>query len=61
MLSASAIGSQERARRQLKEFVERTEADELIVTAQVYDHAARLRSYELLMEAVSRPEISAAN
>jgi len=55
VLSASAIGSPETARRQLAEFVERTKPDELMVTAQVYDHAARLRSYELLMEAVSQP------
>jgi hypothetical protein len=34
-------------------FIERTGADELMVTAQVYDHAARVRSYELLMDAVS--------
>ena len=56
MLSASAIGSPETARRQLDEFVDRTKPDELIVTAQVYDHQARLRSYELLMETVRRPE-----
>ena len=55
VLSASAIGSPETARRQLDEFVERTKPDELMVTAQVYDHAARLRSYELLRQAVSQP------
>ena len=54
VLSASAIGSPERAGRQLKEFIDRTRPDELMVTAQVYDHGARLRSYELLMERVSR-------
>jgi luciferase family oxidoreductase group 1 len=52
VLSASAIGSPETARRQLADFVARTRPDELIVTAQVYDHQARLRSYELLMQAV---------
>jgi luciferase family oxidoreductase group 1 len=56
VLSASAIGSPETARRQLAEFVERTKPDELMVTAQVYDHAARLRSFELLMEAVRQPQ-----
>jgi luciferase family oxidoreductase group 1 len=56
VLSASAIGSPETARRQLDEFVERTKPDELIVTAQVYDHQARLKSYQLLMEAVRQPE-----
>lgn len=55
VLSASAIGSPETARRQLDEFVDRTKPDELMVTAQVYDHAARLRSYELLRQAVSPP------
>jgi len=54
VLSASAIGSPERAGRQLKEFIDRTRPDELMVTAQVYDHGARLRSYELLMERVSQ-------
>jgi luciferase family oxidoreductase group 1 len=56
VLSASGIGSPETARRQLEEFLERTKADELIVTAQVYDHTARRRSYELLMDAVRQPE-----
>jgi luciferase family oxidoreductase group 1 len=52
VLSASAVGSPGRARQQLAQFIERTNPDELIVTAQVYDHQARLRSYELLMEVV---------
>ena len=28
-------------------FIERTRADELMITAQIFDHAARLRSYEI--------------
>jgi luciferase family oxidoreductase group 1 len=56
VLSCSAIGSSETAGRQVAAFVERYKPDELIVTAQVYDHAARLRSYELLMQAVRRCE-----
>jgi luciferase family oxidoreductase group 1 len=55
VLSASAVGSRETVRGKVHEFVERTKADELIVTAQVYEHQARLRSYELLMEAVHQP------
>jgi alkanesulfonate monooxygenase SsuD/methylene tetrahydromethanopterin reductase-like flavin-dependent oxidoreductase (luciferase family) len=57
VLSCSAIGSPETARKQVEQFVERTHADELMVTAQIYDHQARLRSYELLMEAVRQPEL----
>ena len=60
MLSASAIGGPETARRQLSGFVEQTKADELIITAQVYDHQARLRSYELLAEVVRQQEDVAA-
>jgi hypothetical protein len=35
-------------RRQLDAIVEKTAADELIVAGAVHEHAARLRSYELL-------------
>jgi luciferase family oxidoreductase group 1 len=54
VLSASAIGSPETARRQLLDFIDRTKPDELIVTAQIYDHQARLNSYRLLMETVTQ-------
>ena len=59
VLSCSAIGSVETVRRRLTEFVERTGADELMVTSQIHDHAARVRSYELLREAVG-PSITKA-
>lgn len=61
VLAASAIGSPEKARQQLTDFVERTKPDELIVTAQIHDHQARLRSFELLMEAIHQPELGAAH
>lgn len=51
VLSATAIGSPETVRRELRAFVARTGADELMVTAQVFDHAARLRSFEIAAEA----------
>jgi luciferase family oxidoreductase group 1 len=47
-LACSAVGSPETVRRGVEDFVARTAADELIVTSQIYDHAARLRSYEIL-------------
>ena len=43
----SFVGAPDTIRNQIKEFVAATEADELIVVAHIYDHAARLRSYEL--------------
>ncbi|MBR0654696.1 LLM class flavin-dependent oxidoreductase [Plastoroseomonas arctica] len=49
-LSCSVVGGPETVRRGLAEFVARTGADELMVTAQIHDHAARLRSFEILAE-----------
>ena len=51
VLSCSAIGSPETVRRELRAFVERTGADELMVTGQIFDHAARLRSFEIAADA----------
>jgi luciferase family oxidoreductase group 1 len=46
-LASSAVGSAETVQHGLGAFIARTGADELIVTSQIYDHAARLRSYEI--------------
>jgi luciferase family oxidoreductase group 1 len=48
MLAASAVGSPDSVRAQLESIVEQTEADELIVAGAIFDHAARVHSYELL-------------
>ncbi|MDB6034640.1 MAG: class flavin-dependent oxidoreductase [Verrucomicrobiales bacterium] len=50
MLSCSFVGSRETVRVGLTEFVERTGVDELIVVSAIYEHSARLRSYEILSE-----------
>jgi luciferase family oxidoreductase group 1 len=49
-LACSAVGSPDTIRRGVEAFVARTGADELIVTSQIYDHPARLRSYEILAQ-----------
>lgn len=54
MLSCSVVGSPETMRRGIEEIADRTAADELIVAAAVYDHQARLRSYEILAEVTQR-------
>ncbi|MGH9140691.1 MAG: alkane 1-monooxygenase, partial [Vicinamibacterales bacterium] len=46
-LSSAAVGSADTVRRGVESFVARTGADELIITSQIFDHAARLRSYEI--------------
>lgn len=51
MLACSFAGSPGTVGRELVRFVEQTGADELMVAGAIHDHAARLRSYELLAEA----------
>jgi alkanesulfonate monooxygenase SsuD/methylene tetrahydromethanopterin reductase-like flavin-dependent oxidoreductase (luciferase family) len=51
MLECAFVGSQATVRAGLERFVADTGADEVIVAAAIYDHSARLRSYELLAEA----------
>jgi len=47
ILACAAVGSPDTVRGRLEALRARTDADELILTAQIYDHAARLRSFEL--------------
>jgi luciferase family oxidoreductase group 1 len=53
MLACSFVGAPETVRRGLDAFIVETGADELMVNCAVYDHAARLRSYELLAREVA--------
>ena len=50
VLSCSAIGSPETVREALAGFVARTKPQELMITSQIFDHAARLRSYTITAE-----------
>jgi luciferase family oxidoreductase group 1 len=59
VLAASVVGSPGTVRRGLAQFIDRTGADELIVAAQIYDHAKRLRSYEIV--AATRAEMARAS
>lgn len=47
MTHFSAVGSPQTVRRELQTFLDQTGADEVIATAQIYDHDARLRSFEI--------------
>lgn len=49
-LGASIIGSKETVKAKLEEFQSETGADEMMVISQIYDHDARLRSYEIISE-----------
>jgi luciferase family oxidoreductase group 1 len=56
VLSCSAIGTESRVREALTAFVERTRVDEVIVASMIYDHAARVRSYEITKAAADAIE-----
>jgi luciferase family oxidoreductase group 1 len=51
MLARSIVGSPETVRAGLAALIAETGADELMVVSDVYDHAARLHSYQLIAEA----------
>jgi luciferase family oxidoreductase group 1 len=53
VLSCSAVGSPDEVRLKIRAFLERTGADELMLTSQVFEHSARLRSYEIAAEVMA--------
>ncbi len=50
VLSCTAVGSPQTVRSALAAFIARTQADELMITSQMFDHQARLHSYEITAE-----------
>jgi alkanesulfonate monooxygenase SsuD/methylene tetrahydromethanopterin reductase-like flavin-dependent oxidoreductase (luciferase family) len=48
VLSCSAVGSPPVVKAALRDFIERTGADELMIAGQIFDHSARLRSFEIV-------------
>lgn len=63
MLGRSFVGSAETVRHGLEDFIKETRADELIIASAIYDHRARLRSYQILADvymALSRERSGAA-
>lgn len=61
-LSCSASGSPETVRRELASLITRYEPDEIILTGQIHDHVARLRSFEIAADVLKsmEPDRSAA-
>ena len=50
MLACTVVGPPATVRRGIAEFASTTGADELMIVSQIFDHAARVRSYEIAME-----------
>jgi alkanesulfonate monooxygenase SsuD/methylene tetrahydromethanopterin reductase-like flavin-dependent oxidoreductase (luciferase family) len=60
-LHYSIVGSPETVRHELEAFIALTKADEIMVTAQIFEHTARLRSFELLAEVHHAPAPDTTN
>ena len=52
MMACTFCGDKEKVRAQIRDFMEKTGADELFITNYIYDKAARFRSFELLADAM---------
>jgi len=46
------VGTADKVHQHVKEFIAKTEANELMITSQIYDHQARLHSYEIIAKAL---------
>ena len=52
MLHYSFVGSPETVKRGLQHFIANTQVDEVMVASAIFDHAKRVRSYEMLADVV---------
>ena len=52
-LACAVVGSRDTVRAGIATFSERHKPDELMLTANIFDHAARVRSFTMVMEAVA--------
>lgn len=57
MLDYAVVGSPETVRKGLERIVRTTGADELMLVSAIHDHAARVRSYEIAMEAARASKV----
>jgi luciferase family oxidoreductase group 1 len=58
-LAMAVVGGPATVQRGVEAFIGRTGADELIVVAQIFDHAARLHSYEIVSKVVASGTVRA--
>ncbi|HLU14392.1 MAG TPA: LLM class flavin-dependent oxidoreductase [Burkholderiaceae bacterium] len=50
VMACTAIGTAESVAHQIRQFLDHTKADELIITSSIFDHKARLHSYRITAE-----------
>src|SRR5690606_18776644 len=58
MLSCTFVGDPDKIRSDVQDFVDQSGVNELVVASQIYDHRARLYSYQLLAEAGIQKAVS---
>jgi luciferase family oxidoreductase group 1 len=59
VFSSAVVGSPSTVFKGVREFLRRTNADELIISSQIYDHNARLRSFEIIAGIRSQLDVAA--
>lgn len=47
-IGSSIVGSPQTVKAKLQQFLDETQADEMIINAQIFDHSARLKSFEIV-------------
>ena len=52
VLSCSSVGTPKTVCADLRNFAAQTGSDELMITSQIFDHAARLRSFEIAAQSL---------
>ena len=57
-LSCSVAGAPDTVEREITAFVERTEADEIMITCNVYNHAKRLHSFKMVAEMMNAGSVT---
>jgi luciferase family oxidoreductase group 1 len=50
MLRASIVGSPSSVKQKLQAFLDATQADEIMINTMIYEHAARVRSYDIVAD-----------
>ena len=54
-LACAVVGSRDTVRRGIADFVQRHRPDEIMLTANIFDHAKRLRSFEIAADVLRNP------
>jgi len=50
MLACTFVGSKALVKEDMESFLQQTQVDEIMVSAHIFDHQAKLRSYEIFAE-----------